>query len=85
MPADKVENMRRWVLEQSVSLDRPVGDEEGRSLAEVLEDPEREDTSPTADLEMDALQSEVATILGELRRSRPTSCASASASTTRTS
>ena len=67
MPIDKVENMRRWVLEQSVSLDRPVGDEEGRSLAEVLEDPDKEDTSPTADLEMDALQSEVRSILGELR------------------
>jgi RNA polymerase primary sigma factor len=67
MPLDKVENMRRWVLEQSVSLDRPVGDEEGRSLAEVLEDPDKEDASPTADLEMDALQSEVRSILGELR------------------
>ncbi|MEZ4404551.1 MAG: sigma-70 family RNA polymerase sigma factor [Kofleriaceae bacterium] len=67
MPIDKVENMRRWVLEQSVSLDRPVGDEEGRSLAEVLEDPERDGVSPTADLEMDALTSEVRSILGELR------------------
>src|SRR6185295_880638 len=35
MPAEKVENMRRWVLEQSVSIDRPVGDEDGRNLAEV--------------------------------------------------
>ncbi|MBK9031195.1 MAG: sigma-70 family RNA polymerase sigma factor [Myxococcales bacterium] len=67
MPAEKVENMRRWVLEQSVSIDRPVGDEEGRSLAEVLEDPERADVSPTADLEMDALTTEVRAILGELR------------------
>ncbi len=67
MPADKVENMRRWVLEQSVSIDRPAGDEEGRTLAEVLVDPEREDGSPTADLEMDALTSEVRNILGELR------------------
>ena len=67
MPLDKVENMRRWVLEQSVSLDRPVGDEEGRSLAEVLEDPDKDDVSPTADLEADALHSEVRSILGELR------------------
>lgn len=67
MPADKVENMRRWVLEQSVSIDRPAGDEEGRTLAEVLVDPDRDEVSPTADLEMDALTSEVRSILGELR------------------
>ena len=67
MPAEKVENMRRWVLEQSVSLDRPVGDEEGRTLGEVLEDPDRVELSPTADLEMNALTSEVRAVLGELR------------------
>jgi RNA polymerase primary sigma factor len=67
MPADKVENMRRWVLEQSVSIDRPVGDEDGRNLAEVLEDPEREDLSPTADLEFLALTDEVKNLLRELR------------------
>lgn len=67
MPLEKVENMRRWVVEQSVSIDRPVGDEEGRNLGEVLEDPDRSEVSPTADLEMDALTSEVRAILGELR------------------
>jgi RNA polymerase primary sigma factor len=67
MPAEKVENMRRWVLEQSISIDRPVGDEDGRNLAEVLEDPEREDLSPTADLELVALTDEVKNLLRELR------------------
>jgi RNA polymerase primary sigma factor len=67
MPSDKVENMRRWVLEQSVSIDRPVGDEDGRNLAEVLEDPEREELSPTADLEFLALTDEVKNLLRELR------------------
>ncbi|MBE7450166.1 MAG: sigma-70 family RNA polymerase sigma factor [Kofleriaceae bacterium] len=67
MPAEKVENMRRWVLEQSVSLDRPVGDEDGRNLAEVLEDPDREELSPTADLELVALTDEVKQLLRELR------------------
>ena len=67
MPADKVENMRRWVLEQSISIDRPAGDEDGRSLGEVLEDPDREELSPTADLEFEALTGEVRHLLGELR------------------
>jgi RNA polymerase primary sigma factor len=67
MPSDKVENMRRWVLEQSVSIDRPVGDEDGRNLGEVLEDPEREELSPTADLEFVALTDEVKNLLRELR------------------
>ena len=67
MPADKVENMRRWVLEQSVSIDRPAGDEDGRNLGEVLEDPDREELSPTADLEFEALTGELRHLLGELR------------------
>ncbi len=67
MPTEKVENMRRWVLEQSVSIDRPVGDEDGRNLAEILEDPDREEQSPTADLEMVALTGEVKSLLRELR------------------
>jgi len=67
MPLEKVENMRRWVLEQSVSIDRPVGDEDGRNLAEILEDPDREEVSPTADLEFEALTTEVKNLLRELR------------------
>jgi len=67
MPEEKVENMRRWVLEQSISLDRPVGDEDGRNLGEVLEDPDREEISPTADLEFEALTTEVKSLLSELR------------------
>jgi RNA polymerase primary sigma factor len=67
MPADKIEKMRSWVLEQSISIDRPSGDEEGRNLAETLEDPDREPTSPTDDLAFEALTSEVKLLLGELR------------------
>lgn len=67
MPVEKVENMRRWVLEQSISLDRPVGDEDGRNLGEVLEDPDRAETSPTADLELEAITGELKNLLRELR------------------
>ncbi len=67
MPVDKVEKMRSWLLEQSISIDKPVGDDEGRTLGEVLEDPERENVSPTEDLEWEALTTEVKTMLRELR------------------
>jgi RNA polymerase primary sigma factor len=67
MPLDKVEKMRSWLLEQSVSIDKPVGDDEGRVLGEVLEDPDRESVSPTEDLEWEALTTEVRELLLELR------------------
>ena len=67
MPLDKIEKMRSWLLEQSVSIDKPVGDDEGRVLGEVLEDPDREEVSPTGDLEWEALTTEVRDLLCELR------------------
>jgi RNA polymerase primary sigma factor len=67
MPVDKIEKMRSWLLEQSVSIDKPVGDDEGRVLGEVLEDPDREEMSPTGDLEWEALTAEVRDLLRELR------------------
>ena len=67
MPVDKIEKMRSWLLEQSVSIDKPVGDDEGRVLGEVLEDPDREDISPTGDLEWEALTAEVRDLLRDLR------------------
>ncbi|MCB9563523.1 MAG: sigma-70 family RNA polymerase sigma factor [Kofleriaceae bacterium] len=67
MPLDKIEKMRTWVLDQSVSLDRPVGDEDGRVLGEILEDPDREEASPTDDLEMESLIAELRALLHELK------------------
>jgi RNA polymerase primary sigma factor len=67
MPLDKVEKMRSWLLEQSISIDKPVGDDEGRVLGEVLEDPDREEVSPTGELEWEALTAEVRDLLHELR------------------
>nr|HEX4317112.1 sigma-70 family RNA polymerase sigma factor [Kofleriaceae bacterium] len=67
MPLDKIEKMRSWLLEQSISIDKPVGDDEGRVLGEVLEDPDRDDVSPTGELEWEALTTEVKSLLGELR------------------
>jgi RNA polymerase primary sigma factor len=59
--------MRSWLLEQSVSIDKPVGDDEGRVLGEVLEDPDREVAGPTDELEWSALTTEVQELLQELR------------------
>ena len=67
MPLDKVEKMRTWLLEQSVSIDKPVGDDEGRVLGEVLEDPERDATNPTEGMEWEALTTEVRELLSDLR------------------
>ncbi|CAN5574861.1 hypothetical protein BH11MYX1_BH11MYX1_22690 [soil metagenome] len=67
MPLDKIEKMRTWLLEHSISIDKPVGDDEGRTLGEVLEDPDREEISPTGELEWEALTTEVRDLLGELR------------------
>ncbi|HMG58073.1 MAG TPA: sigma-70 family RNA polymerase sigma factor [Kofleriaceae bacterium] len=67
MPGDKIEKMRSWLLEQSISIDKPVGDDEGRVLGEVLEDPDREEVSPTGELEWEALTAEVRDLLRELR------------------
>ena len=67
MPLDKVEKMRSWLLEQSVSIDKPVGDDEGRVLGEVLEDPDRDPTNPTEGMEWEALTAEVRELLGDLR------------------
>ncbi len=67
MPLDKIEKMRSWVLDQSISLDRPVGDEDGRVLGDVLEDPDREETSPTDDLEMEAVIAELRAMLRQLK------------------
>ncbi len=67
MPLDKIEKMRSWLMETSISIDKPIGDDEGRVLGEVLEDPDREDISPTQDLEWEALTTEVRDLLRELR------------------
>jgi RNA polymerase primary sigma factor len=67
--ADKVEKMRGWLLEHSVSIDRPVGggmDGESRLLSEVLVDPEGSVTVADEMLES-ADCHEVRAVLSELR------------------
>ena len=69
LSVDKVEKMRTWVLEQSISLDRPVvGDDEGRVLGDVLEDPDRDAASPIEDMERAALVSDVHDLVAGLSK-----------------
>ena len=66
---DKVEKMRGWLLEQSISLDRPVGggsEAESRTLAEVLVDPDGTTTIEDAMAEASTTE-EVRAVLSELR------------------
>ena len=67
IPADKIEKMRTYLIDQSVSIDRPVNDEEGRNMAEFLQDPHAEDASPTEGLETESMTSELHHLLRELK------------------
>ena len=65
--AEKIERMRTYLFEQSVSLDRPVNDEDGRSFLEFLHDPSTVETSPADTLTLDALTEEVRKLLLHLK------------------
>ncbi len=61
----KIERMNGLLLDQPVSLDRPISGEDGRRVVDLLEDPEAE--VPGGTLEADALNAQVRQIMGELR------------------
>ena len=63
----KIEKMRTYLVEQSFSLDRPVNDEEGRSFAEVLEDPSSQEDDPVERLAQETLLCRVRSLLGDLQ------------------
>ncbi len=65
--AGKIEKMRTYLVDQSFSLDRPVNDEDGRSLVEYLQDPNAEENSPIENLASEALTREMREVLGELK------------------
>lgn len=67
IPAEKIEKMRGYLLDQSFSLDRPVNDEDGRSYLEFLRDPRFEDDSLTDTLNQHALSRAVRNALQELK------------------
>ncbi len=63
----KIEKMRTFLLDQSVSLDRPISDEDGRKFIDFLQDPNAEEHSPTETLVEEAMTCEVRAQLDQLR------------------
>jgi RNA polymerase primary sigma factor len=65
LAASKIEKMDTLLLEQPVSLDRPVSDADGRKVIDFLEDEETE--LPGETLEADALSEQVRQVITALR------------------
>lgn len=67
IPAEKIDKMRSYLIDQSFSLDRPVNDEDGRTFLEFLRDPNFEDDSLTNTLHQEALARAVRHALHDLK------------------
>jgi RNA polymerase primary sigma factor len=67
IPAAKIEKMRTYLLDQSVSLDRPVSDEDGRRFVDFVQDPNHESVSPIDEMSDKAVTDEMRQLLGELK------------------
>jgi RNA polymerase primary sigma factor len=65
--AGKIDKMRTYLVDQSFSLDRPVNDEDGRSLAEYLQDPNADESSPIETMAADSMTLEMQRVLDELK------------------
>ena len=61
----KIEKMETLLLEQPISLDRPVSEGDGRKIMDFLEDEDGE--QPGASLEADALNEQVRQVITALR------------------
>ncbi|HUH02739.1 MAG TPA: sigma-70 family RNA polymerase sigma factor, partial [Kofleriaceae bacterium] len=68
LPLSKLNQMNRFLLGSSVSMDAPVGskDDESRSLGDVLADPATDDYSPEDELTNRALAEQIHTLLHKL-------------------
>jgi len=63
---EKLEKMKTFLAETPVSLDRPISDEDGRRLIDVLVDPDAADAVPDQ-MASTETQSEMLKLLGDLR------------------
>jgi RNA polymerase primary sigma factor len=63
---EKLEKMKTFLAETPVSLDRPISDDDGRRLIDVLVDPEAAPTVPEQ-MSSSETQSEMLKLLGDLR------------------
>jgi RNA polymerase primary sigma factor len=67
IPAPKIEKMRTFLLDQPVSLDRPVSDEDGRKFIDFVQDPEAEISDAAETLVDEAMTNEVRAQLQHLK------------------
>ena len=67
IPPAKVEKMRTYLVDQSLSLDRPVNDEDGRKFMDFLQDPNSRDNNPVDKLTTETLAKEVRGLLKDLK------------------
>ena len=67
IPQHKVEKMRTYLVDQSFSLDRPVNDEDGRSLGEFLRDPAFDEETPVDRIDNELMTTEVRRLLRDLK------------------
>jgi RNA polymerase primary sigma factor len=63
---EKLEKMKTFLAETPVSLDRPISDEDGRRLIDVLVDPDAADAVPDQ-MASSETQTEMLKLLGDLR------------------
>jgi RNA polymerase primary sigma factor len=67
IPAAKIEKMRTYLLDQSISLDTPVSDDDGRRLIDVVQSPDDEQTAPIDAMADGEVTDEVRHLLAGLR------------------
>ncbi len=67
MPTAKVEKMRTYLLDQSFSLDKTVGDDDDRKLGDFIQDPNAENTTTDDRMVDEMMSSSVRAELGQLK------------------
>jgi RNA polymerase primary sigma factor len=67
MSVEKIERMRTHLIDQALSLDRPVNDEDGRPLVETILDPAGEDSAAPDLLNQRVISAELRRTLKTLR------------------
>jgi RNA polymerase primary sigma factor len=65
--AGKIEKMRTYLVDQSLSLDRPVSEDDGRHFIEFLQDPVSEEAAPAERMTTQAMTEEVRELLHDLK------------------
>jgi RNA polymerase primary sigma factor len=65
--AQKIEKMRSYLLDQSLSLDRAVSDDDGRKFMDFIADPNELENTPVDRLVGEAMTGEVRKLLAVLK------------------